>query len=70
MYFEDTVIYFDKIVMFSRRGEQIDIQGVPKNLLESGEQYSVVSRFSYVFSRYLTRGVINAARIVLFKFYS
>ena len=43
---------------------------VPKNLLESGEQYIVVSRFSSAFSGCLTRGVINAARIVLFKFYN
>ena len=46
------------------------IQLVPKNLLESGEQYTVVSRFRSVFSRCLTTGVINAARIVLFKFYN
>ena len=44
------------------------IQSVPKNLLESGEQYIVVSRFSSVSSGCLTRGVINAARTVLFKF--
>ena len=25
VYFEDTVTYFDKIVMFSHRGKQIDI---------------------------------------------
>ena len=25
-YFEDTVTYFDKIVMFSHRGKQIDIK--------------------------------------------
>ena len=43
---------------------------VPKNLLESGEQYIVVSRFSSVFPGVWTRGVINAARIVLFKFYN
>ena len=46
-----------------------NIQGVPENLLESGEQY-VVSQFSYVFSECLTRGVINAARIISFKFYN
>ena len=44
------------------------IQGVPKNLLESGEQCIAGSRFSSVFSGCLTRGVINAARIVLLKF--
>ena len=43
------------------------IQGVPKNLLYSGEQYIVVSLFSFVFSGCLTRCIINAARIVLFK---
>ena len=47
-----------------------NIQGVPKNLLQSGEHYIVISRFSSVFSWCLTRGVINAARIVLFKFYN
>ena len=41
--------------------------GCPKNLLESGEQYTVVLRFSSAFSRCLTGGKINAARIVLFK---
>ena len=49
---------------------QTDIQGVPKKLLESGEQYIVVSPFSFVFSGCLTTRVINAARIVLFKFYN
>ena len=39
-------------------------------LLESGKQYIGVSRFSSVSSGCLTRGVINAARIVLFKFYA
>ena len=43
------------------------IQGVSKNLPYSGEQYTVVSLFSFVFSWCLTRRVINAARIVLFK---
>ena len=43
------------------------IQGVPKKLLYSGEQYIIVSLFSCVFSRCLTTRVINAARIVLFK---
>ena len=43
------------------------IKDVSKNLLESGEQYIVVSPFSFVFSGCLTRCVINAARIVLFK---
>ena len=37
---------------------------------KSGEQYIVVSQFSSVFSGCLTIGVINAARIVLFKFYN
>ena len=67
----------DRYVMSVLRGKQSSrnmhtIQGVPKNLLESGEQYIVVSRFSSVFSRCLTRGVINAATIliVLFKFYN
>ena len=46
------------------------LQGVPKNLQESGEQYIVVSQFSSVFPGCLTRGIINAARIVLFKFYN
>ena len=43
--------------------------GCPKKLLESGEQYTVVLRFSSAFSRCLTRGKIYAARIVLFKVY-
>ena len=43
------------------------MQGVSKNLLYFGEQYIVVSLSSFVFSGCLTRGVINAARIVLFK---
>ena len=43
------------------------IQGVPKNLLESGEQYVVVSSLSFVFPGCLTRLGINAARIFLFK---
>ena len=43
------------------------IQGVSKKLLYSGEQYIVVSLFSFVSSGCLTRRVINAARIVLFK---
>ena len=38
--------------------------GCPKKLLESGEQYIVVSRFSSVFPGCLTRGVINATSIV------
>ena len=46
------------------------LQGVPKNLLEYREQNIVVSRFSSVVSGCLTRGVINATRIVLFKFYN
>ena len=46
---------------------QCTIQCVPKNLLYSGEQYIVVSLFSFVFSGCVTRRVINAARIVLFK---
>ena len=38
------------------------LQGVPKNLPESREEYIiVVSRFSSVFSECLTRDVINAA---------
>ena len=45
------------------------LQGVTKNLLESEGQY-FVSRFSSVFSGCLTRGIINAARIVLFRFYN
>ena len=43
------------------------IQGVPKKLLYSREQYIVVLLFGFVFSGCLTRCVINAARIVLFK---
>ena len=46
------------------------IQGVPRNLLKSGEQYIVVSKFNSVFPGCLTRSVINAARIVLFNFYN
>ena len=41
--------------------------GCPKNLLYSREQYIVVLLFGFVFSGCLTRRVINAARIVLFK---
>ena len=66
MYFEDTVIYFDKIVMFSHRRSK-SIYRVSQNLLESGEQYIVGSPFSFVFSGCLTRPEINAASIVLFK---
>ena len=47
----------------------VTTQGVPKSLLESGEQY-IVSRFSSVFSGCLTRGIIYTAKIVLFKFYN
>ena len=43
------------------------IQGVPENLLFSREQYIVVLLFRFVFSGCLTRCVINAATIVLFK---
>ena len=43
------------------------IQGVRKNLLESGKQYIVVSSLSVVFPECLTRLVINGARILLFK---
>ena len=43
------------------------IQGVSKNLLQYGEQYIVVSPISFALSGYLTRRVINAARVVLFK---
>ena len=43
------------------------IQGVPKNLLESGEQYIVVLSPTFVFPGCLTRLVINGARIFLFK---
>ena len=43
------------------------LQGVPKKLLESGEQYIVVSSLSFVFAGCLTRLVINGARILLFK---
>ena len=42
------------------------ILGVSKDLLYSGEQYVAVSLFSFVFFR-VTRRVINAVRIVLFK---
>ena len=45
----------------------IYIRGVPKNLLESGERYTVGSPFHFVFSGCLIRRKINAARIVLFK---
>ena len=75
----DTVSQRDKSIKFvtsTQKNKNInninkcnDIQGVSKNLLESGEQYIVVSRFSSAFSGCLTRGVISAARIVLFKFY-
>ena len=41
--------------------------GCLKKLLYSGEQYIVVTLFSFVFSGCVTRRVINAARIVLFK---
>ena len=44
------------------------IQGVLKSLLYSGEQYIIISLFSYVFSGCLTTHVINAARIVLLQF--
>ena len=44
-----------------------NIQGVPKNLQESGEHYIVSSPFNFVFSRCLIRRKINAARIVLSK---
>ena len=43
------------------------VQGVSKNLLESGEQYIVVLPLSFVLSGCLTRREIDAARIVLFK---
>ena len=43
-------------------------QDVLKNLLYSGEQYILVSLFSFVFSGCLARRVVNAARIVLFKY--
>ena len=43
------------------------IPGVPNNLIYSREQYIVVLLFGFVLSRCLTRCVINAARIVLFK---
>ena len=43
------------------------IQGVPKNLLESREQYIVVSSLSFVFPGCLTRLLIYGARIFLFK---
>ena len=43
------------------------ILGVPKNLLESGEQYIVGSPFNFVFVRVSDKTKINAARIVLFK---
>ena len=43
------------------------IQGVPKNLLESREQYIVVWSLNFVFPGCLTRMVINGARIFLFK---
>ena len=41
--------------------------GCLKNLLYSGEQYIVGSLFSFFSSGCLTRRVINAARIDLFK---
>ena len=41
--------------------------GCPKNVLYSGEQYIIVSLFSFVFSGCLRRRVINAARMALFK---
>ena len=34
VYFEDTVTYFDKIVMFSHRGKQIDILKGPVKLIQ------------------------------------
>ena len=43
------------------------IQGVSKTLLESMEQYIVVSPFSFVLSGCLTRRLINAPTIVLSK---
>ena len=46
------------------------IQGVSKNLLESGEQYIVASRFSSGFFQVSDKRRINAARIILFKFYN
>ena len=45
----------------------IFIQGVPKNLLQSEEQYIVVSLLSFVFPGCLIRLIINEARIFLFK---
>ena len=41
--------------------------GYLKKLLESGEQYIVVSSLSFVFPGCLTRLIINGARIFLFK---
>ena len=44
-----------------------NLQGVSKSLLESGAQYIAIFPFSFDFSGCLTRRIINAARIVLFK---
>ena len=41
------------------------LQGVPKNLLESGHSTLLFHDLVLFFSGCLTRGVINAARIVL-----
>ena len=43
------------------------LQGVPKNLLESGGQCIVASSLSFVFPGCLTRLVINRARVFLFN---
>ena len=61
--------YMRKIVLISQCARlylflQCTIQGVPKNLLESGEQCIVGSPFNFVFSGCLTRRKINAPRIV------
>ena len=58
---KDILFHFNEPFQLKNRRDKI--QGVPENLLESREQYIVISRF-------LTRGVINAAKIVLFKFYN
>ena len=57
----------NKLEFYSDIKSEFEIQGVSKTLLYSGEQYIVVSLFSFVFPRCLTRRVINASRIVLFK---
>ena len=67
MYFEDAVTYFHKIIMFSHKDKQIDIQGVPKNCQNPGNSALLVRRLILFLSECLTRRKINAARIVLLK---